>query len=528
MSSSPPSHPPSSSSSKAQFSFECTKWPLDRIHEFLDSFFKSHPYLHHRRPQSKQVADPTTPVKPTSALPQQALDNTPRNAKATNLLAKLRNVVDWDILVASHKMACDMYSRNESWDDDQLRSMAKCLIKHKSQFCPVIPELNNVFSAKIGLVGPLTSIYKALALRFPTFNSTDQALAVVIVHLAQSHVKRSQEPEVNDTNIHLATGFHRPYRGDAPNCFLTFVSHLNAVYDKLGPNEPKPYFRGTPIVQLSGTGKTRMVYECQQRTPLLYCDYPGLCDLQVACFLGAWFTTLAQALRPWQTDAEKYQHLCDLNRFEPVFCGGVSAEPLDRYPCNNHFKDISELAASNLPTVSNLVVRKASESIRMPSYERIFDMAFWQPLLDLNEQLTAVSRHLHSGQAGVPVPPVLVAFDECIEMIVTAPYAANNQLNSLRRAWNYIGTLQAKYKTLSFWLVLMSTSSSAAYLVKHVDAQSSLRRRNSVPLHTFVGVGVDVLAEEQCALSCASQVSSVDHLIRYGRPLWPSLDRSNF
>ncbi|SAM78733.1 related to conserved hypothetical Ustilaginaceae-specific protein [Ustilago bromivora] len=302
-----------------------------------------------------------------------------------------------------------------------------------------------------------------------------------------------------------------------------------------------------------------MVYECQKLTPLLYVcfrkssadsnakagyplpdrgirsyfanaqrDYSNSCDLQVACFLSAWFTTLAQALRPWQTDAEKYQHLCDLNRFEPVSRDDDLPEPLDRYPRNNHFKVISELAASNLPTVFKLVEGKASKSFRTPSYEKIFDVALRQPLLDLNEQLTAVSRHLHSGQAGVPVPPVLVAFDECIEMIVTTPYTANNQLNSLRRAWNYVGTLQAKYETLSFWLVLMSTSSSAAYLVEHVDAQSSLRRRNSAPLHTFVGVGVDVLAEEQRALSCASQASSHDHLIRYGRPLWPALECSNF
>ncbi|SAM82203.1 related to conserved hypothetical Ustilaginaceae-specific protein [Ustilago bromivora] len=534
MSSSPPSHPPSSSSSKAQLSdleeqrsqldkllplslddnrivstssplaldvsallhdrlsgFERTKWPPDRIHEFLDSFFKSHPYLHHRRPQSKQVADPTTPVKPTSALSQQALENTPRTAKATSLLAQLRGIEDWGFLIGFHKMACDMY------------------------------KLDNVFSDDTPVVGPLATVYNNLTSRFPTFNSPDQALAVVIVHLAQSHVKRSREPEVNDTNIHLATGFHRPYRGDAPNRFLTFVSHLNAVYDKLGPNEPKPYFRGTPIVQSSDRG-IRSYFANAQR------DYSNSCDLQVACFLSAWFTTLAQALRPWQTDAEKYQHLCDLNRFEPVSRDDDLPEPLDRYPRNNHFKVISELAASNLPTVFKLIEGKASKSFRTPSYEKIFDVALRQPLLDLNEQLTAVSRHLHSGQAGVPVPPVLVAFDECIEMIVTTPYTANNQLNSLRRAWNYVGTLQAKYETLSFWLVLMSTSSSAAYLVEHVDAQSSLRRRNSAPLHTFVGVGVDVLAEEQRALSCASQASSHDHLIRYGRPLWPALECSNF
>ncbi|KAJ1595006.1 hypothetical protein NDA14_007100 [Ustilago hordei] len=161
-------------------------------------------------------------------------------------------------------------------------------------------------------------------------------------------------------------------------------------------------------------------------------DYSSSCDLQVACFLHAWFTMLAQALRPWQTDAEKYQHLCNLNRFKPVSHDDDLPEPLDCYPCNNHFKVISKLAVSNLPTVLKLVEGKASKSFQTPSYKTIFDVALWKPLLDLKEQLTAMSHHLHLGQAGVPVPPVL-----------------------------------AKYKTLSFWLVLMSTSSSATYLVEH-------------------------------------------------------------
>ncbi|SAM80234.1 uncharacterized protein UBRO_20574 [Ustilago bromivora] len=344
---------------------------------------------------------------------------------------------------------------------------------------------------------------------------------MVIVHLTQSHVKLSQDPGVNSTNNHLTTGFHQPYHGDTPNCFLTCVSHLNDVYDKLSVNEPKPYFRGTPIVQSSGTGKTCMVYECQQQTPLLYIcfcksnansnamagyplpdqgiqsyfnkaqgDYPNLCDHQVACFLCAWFTMLAQALRPWKTDAEKYQHICDLNRFKPAYHKVALAKPLDRYPCNNHFKNISKLAESNLPIVSKLTESNASKSMETPSYKMIFDMALQQPLLDLNEQLTAMSCHLHLGQARVPVPPVLVAFDKCIKMIVTTPYMDNNQLNSLCHAWNYVGTLQAKYETLSFWLVLMSTSSSTAYLVEHA--------------------------------------SSHDHLIRYRRPLWPSFECSNF
>ncbi|KAJ1575632.1 hypothetical protein NDA12_000676 [Ustilago hordei] len=315
MSSSPPSHSPSSSSSNAplpglkeQWSqlnellppssddnqivstssplllkvsamlhdrlshFERNKWPLDRIYEFLDSFFKSHPNLHHRSPQSKQVADPTTPVKPTSALPQQALENTPRTSKATSLLAQLRRIEDWDFLISFHKMACDMYSRDKSWSPGQLSLMVDRLIKHQSKFCAVIPELKNVFNdVTTPVVDQLATVYNNLTSRFPTFNSPDQALAVVIVHLAQSHVKHSRDPEVIGTSIHLENGFYRPYCGDAPNCFLTFVSHLNAVYDKLDANEPQPYFRGTPIVQSSGTGKTR--YRTEGSSPLRSGDH---------------------------------------------------------------------------------------------------------------------------------------------------------------------------------------------------------------------------------------------------------------
>ncbi|CCF51014.1 hypothetical protein NDA11_007609 [Ustilago hordei] len=193
MSSLPSSHPPSSSSSKAQLSeleiqidnllppsldgnqnvstssplaldvsallqdgltsrFERTKWPLDRIHKFLDSFFKSHPYLHHRHPQSEQVAAPTTPVKPTSALPQQALNNTPRTSKATGHLAQLGRVDGWNSLTSKHESVCKTYGVDGFCDDDGLSALSKRLIQHKPQLCAIIPELNNVFSVNIDVV----------------------------------------------------------------------------------------------------------------------------------------------------------------------------------------------------------------------------------------------------------------------------------------------------------------------------------------------------------------------------------------
>ncbi|SPO26591.1 related to conserved hypothetical Ustilaginaceae-specific protein [Ustilago trichophora] len=555
--------------------FEPTKWPLDRVHDFLKSFFESHPELHLHHTQSAvidkeeeegkkddnddddkfDVAAPTTPVTPTSALPQlpsqQALNDTPRTAKAAAHLNQFRLAECWLDLVHDHDGICRKHKLWGIWPEPALTSFADNIIYFQTQLCAIMPELIDALSATTTLAHSLAAIYANLAAQFDTFDQSDEALALILVHLAQSYVKRSRDPESLGTNAHLAHEFQRPYRGNAPNRFLTFVSHLNNAFDKLGANDVKPYYRGTPIVQSSGTGKTRMVYECQRLTPLLYVcfrkrsadgnakagyplpdqgvrsyfenaqrNHPYLCDFQVACFLGAWFTTLAQALKPFKTDALKYQYLCQLNRFEPPVPGSDPSDPLGCHPRNEHFKAVSELAETNITTTH--------AALRLAHHQKIFKEALRQPLLDLNEQLVAVSRHLHSGRAGVPVPPVLVAFDECIEMIVSELGLANNQLNSLRRAWNYIGLVQDDEKTLSFWLVLMSTSSSAAHLVEHIDAQSSLRRRNSAPLPTFVSVSFDVLVEKQRALSCASQASSVHHLLRYGRPLWPSLEKSHF
>nr|CDI54590.1 conserved hypothetical Ustilago-specific protein [Melanopsichium pennsylvanicum 4] len=171
-----------------------------------------------------------------------------------------------------------------------------------------------------------------------------------------------------------------------------------------------------------------------------------------------------------------------------------------------------------------------SDSITKAPHEEIFDHHLRTPLLDLNNQILCVLRYLQSQSQPCTrsAAPVLVAFDECVEMNVSNLPNGNNQLNSLRRAWNYLNAIQAQDKTLTFWLVLMSTSSSAAHLVEHIDTLASVRRRNSAPVPTFVGLGFDVLSEERSHISYASEASSHSHLIAYGRPLWRSLEHINF
>ena len=514
--------------------FEPANWPLDRLLTFLKRLFEP----------NAPIA-PTTPTMPTLAFahPPHAPQQSPRAVRARSCVNQLARIAGWSYLVLMHKTACELIRTKGILPGSYIQLLADHLVENSIQLKAVIPEIANILSDQNRLSASLATSYTELQARLADFDTDDKALAFVLVDLAVSPCKPCDDPEAFGAYDHLAMEFARPYRGNAPDRFINLVTQLDHRFDNLDENDLKPYYRGTPIVQSSGTGKTRMILECHHRTPLLYVclrkrsadgnakggfplpdkgvrkyfedaekSHRSLCDLQVACFLGAWFTALANSLRPCDGGAQKYQLLSDLNRLD-------RSEPAS-HPRNEHFKTVSENAT--------LDIKAVPDAIKTGSYQEIFDYYLRKPLLDLNEQLCPVSRHLHPGTARVQPPPVLVAFDECVEINVSGLATGNTQLNSLRRAWNYIGALRDAYGTLSFWLVLMSTSSSAAHLVEHVDDDSSIRRINSAPLPTFVGVGFDVLVQEQECIIRASQASTHQHIIKYGRPLWTSLENDRF
>ncbi|KAJ1020212.1 hypothetical protein NDA16_004491 [Ustilago loliicola] len=368
----------------------------------------------------------------------------------------------------------------------------------------------------------------------------------------------SQDVDVLATNTQLLTQFGRRYRGNAQLRFLNFITKLN--YDDRPDTKTKlpPYLRGTPIVQSSGTGKSRMIIEVSNLTPLLYvcfrkreadvnakAGYPlpdqgvrnyfeqahqthkNLCDLQVACFLSAWFQKLVAHLHPFRSVRAKVQALLLLNRFD-----------MDNAKRREFFQEVSELAADLLrETPAQYHVQPSvalsndsgapAPAPRLVDNDRVFRYCLTEPLLALNQELAPVSKHLHSNSpsaAASLVPPAVVAFDECVEINVSNSPRGNNQLNSLLRAWHFIRQLEDLRRTPQrLWLVLLSTSSSSAALIEHVSVQSSNRRRNLAAMPTFVGVGFDVLAEERLSLDRASDASQFQQIITYGRPLWSSL-----
>ncbi|KIS68548.1 uncharacterized protein UMAG_03635 [Mycosarcoma maydis] len=373
----------------------------------------------------------------------------------------------------------------------------------------------------------VSNVYWDLAAKIASYSDVDEALSLVLVHVAHSLPIPTLGPQGSGPNVRLSAEFGRTYHGTAPDRFLQLITEEDQKYSKGYQYSCNlPYHRGTTIFQSSGTGKSRMVYECRHRTPLLYVcigptsdegpakkAYPlpdrgvrsffeeaqkthkDKCNLQIACFLGAWFSELAQRLANLPTQQQKHDYLMQLNHLH--LKDGINAERTD------FFQTVSERASDTLKRADSSFDEKSK-------HDELFTAHLKSPLAALEREMKCESS---------PRPPVIVAFDGCVELNVG--YDPNiNQLNSLHRAWNWISIEQARTRTTTFWLVLISTSISAAILVTRSAPSGSSRGIDRVPQPIFIDFGFDMLLSEQPSLSCASQASADSHIIYYGRALW--------
>lgn len=142
----------------------------------------------------------------------------------------------------------------------------------------------------------------------------------------------------------LAESIRRNYKGNAHRRLLNFVINVNRVYFQERPKDKRPYLKCTPIVQSSGTGKTRMVLELGRISPLLFLcvrhrdatarngyplgDEPIMTfvfedcaafsltrDEQAAVLLATWFTTLTSRLTVLSDSNAKSDFLLQLNKY---------------------------------------------------------------------------------------------------------------------------------------------------------------------------------------------------------------------
>ncbi|KIS66827.1 uncharacterized protein UMAG_04887 [Mycosarcoma maydis] len=438
-------------------------------------------------------ATPTTPPSTSRAL-LPTLADSPRTKQAKDSVNKLKQLATWGFL---HIVPPRALQPGPSW----LRS---------TELKGIIPEFERMKDKsrddksgvdKSRVEMEVSNVYSNLAAKLASYSDVDEALSLVLVHLARSLPAPKLGMEGVDANIRFPEEFGRDYYGDAPG----------------------------PLPASSGTGKSRLVYECRHRTPLLYVcvrkrtsdglsmkGYPfpdrgvraffdeaqkthkDKCNLQIACFLGAWFSELAQRLAERPTQQQKHDYLMQLNHLH--LKDGINAERTD------FFQTVSERASDTL--------KRADSSFDETSkHDELFTTHLKSPLAALEREMKYIIAHMYPAQTPTADhhPGLLSLWPSTNPDI--------NQLNSLRRAWNWINTQQASAKTTTFWLVLISTSSSAADFVKHAH-----RNVLSLAVPIFIGVSFDVLLSQQPSLSCASQASADSHIIYYGRPLWKTFN----
>ncbi|SPO25632.1 uncharacterized protein UTRI_10117 [Ustilago trichophora] len=543
--------------------------------------------------ESNSASPASRPVTPSQPQVPNASASTlsPTRLQALSLASSAQRVdpMRWTLLCKSVKDLEEAYQlHTEAQQANDPESVAETIaLLHNyinvflSTFSKLRAKLQGLFSnlstASLDPQDASAPIMQALnRLASGGTSSPDEAVTYLILSLPAHNSRPDRSRDNPELERHFALQLRREYRGDAPARFLRFVHSVNRHFTKCANADQffDSYLQATSVVQSSGTGKTRLVLELGKKAPLLYVcvrrkllDVPSSVkqgfplaeqdlyeffhsatrihkaspDLQVAVFLAAWFETLCLRLEARATPQQKYEYLAQLNDY-----GGPGIT--QRQP---FFQAVITSAHTKLSSATVSAFASTATSGASAAKADVFAQHLDTAVCNLGAQLELVREWLwHQHEAyykalGIDCPPIFVAFDECVELIVpddstesstktssstTAPkrLSDDHQLNSLRRAWHHLLELQRNKSTGTFWLILLSTNTGAAELIRSQHMQASTRAQEKPVLPIFVGLGFDVLRAEQPQLTSPSDVSALHHLRSYGRPLWSSLPTDTF
>jgi len=193
-------------------------------------------------------------------------NDSPRTKQAKQSVNRLKQLDIWDPLTSVHRKLCNL--------DNALFALyattfASYVWASRTELNDIIPEFKSM-TDKSRLAMEVSNVYWDPATKIASYSDVDEALSLVLVHVAHPLPIPMLSSQGFDANVHFSAKFGRHYHGTAPDRFLQFVTEHDQNFNKLDPSKDKIYYRGTTIVQSSGTGKSRMVYECRHQTPLLY------------------------------------------------------------------------------------------------------------------------------------------------------------------------------------------------------------------------------------------------------------------
>ncbi|KAN0066606.1 hypothetical protein ACQY0O_000702 [Thecaphora frezii] len=328
-----------------------------------------------------------------------------------------------------------------------------------------------------------------------------------------------------------ARSFDSHLHGDVVQRFNDdLLSYYEANFD------PKLYYGPIiPIVQSSGTGKSRLVHEMRKVWPTLsvtlrraahmpgggfplqdvaavnyFREQPGGCDFDLItiAFMAAWFKVAAD----------------NIPKNEPQTVEAIFDAQWGHSVVDEQYSFVQNAARQ---TMFDMVASEAIEFVQSwqkdPNNDQVDLMVkqiLEEPLRQFAQRIGSLETvKRQTKQHSSKKPLVLIAFDECT---LLSEFMPNYKLLHLRRCFRHIGTMTDL--PVSVWLLLLDTSSTIGDLwPTEKDYKSQREIEMTRQLRPFYEMSFDVL-EEKAIAPHPRDALKLDTLKFYGRPLWHGYD----
>ncbi|KAN0065011.1 hypothetical protein ACQY0O_001461 [Thecaphora frezii] len=333
--------------------------------------------------------------------------------------------------------------------------------------------------------------------------------------------------EDEDEYATYARSFDSDLHGDVVQDFnRSLLSEYEAEF-----NPSKYYGRIIPIVQSSGTGKSRLVHEMRKIWPTLSVtlrkeanspeggfpiqdiaavDYFKKqkkdvdCNLVTIAFLAAWFKIAADNIP--EDEPPTVQAIFDKawghnnEDKKPTFSPNPARQLM--------FDMVRSLAVSSVKSWQE----KHSGNDQV---DFMVEQILKEPLRQFAQRIGSLEAvKQQTKEHGCKKPLVLIAFDECALLSESLP---KFKLVHLRRCFHYIGKMTDL--PVSVWLLLLDTDSTINDLRPTETDKNSLREDALWQLPPYYAMGFDVL-EEKAIAQRPRDALKLNMLKYYGRPLW--------
>ncbi|KAN0063825.1 hypothetical protein ACQY0O_003878 [Thecaphora frezii] len=336
-----------------------------------------------------------------------------------------------------------------------------------------------------------------------------------------------------------ARSFDSDLHGDVVQRFSNTLSDYEAKFDR------GFYFaRIIPIVQSSGTGKSRLVHEMRKVWPTLSVNLRRVAhmpsggfpvqdvaavdyfkeqafrvnsDLVFIAFLAAWFKVAADNIP--ENEPTTVEAIFDAK------WGHSMVDKDQAFVQNTTRQRMFDLVASN----AALFVKewkpkhRAKEEVEpmvkqicdpMENLEAMFKQLLEPPLRQFAQKIGSLEAvKQQTKERGFKKPLVLIAFDECT---LLSAFLLDYPLVNLRRCFEHISTMWDL--PVSVWFLLLDTRSKISK-PRSQQYRSTFREIERWHFPPYYAMGFDVL-QQKAEAPRPRDALKLDTLKFYGRPLW--------